>query len=149
MRLANPINGDPMQNLRLLLTTYCLRRKQSILRQVVENITEIVRTLKFTNQERQNYEKIKRDCQNAIQDRLCHVGQQNYGFVFQTIMRLRLFCNLGLMGYTSVGNLDDPSRCTYWEAGVIYKSQKSWGVNMRQGVVYCCVFRAVQGGRCK
>lgn len=116
MRTASLISDDPvagMRNLHLLLARYCLRRKQSILQQVVENKTEIVRIIKFTNHERQNYEKIKRDCHNTVQDQPCHVRQQSYGSDFQTIMKQRLFCNLGPMSCTSGANLDDPWRCSY------------------------------------
>jgi len=140
-----------MRSLHILLTTYCLRRKQAILHQIVKNITEIVRKLEFTDHEHQNYERIKRGCNNAVRDRLCQVGLQSYGSVFQTIMRLRLFCNLGPVACTSVTNLGDPSRCTYCRGQSDLQELEVLGNNYEAGysVLLCvssCPRREMQMG---
>ena len=85
-----------MRNLRLLLTTYCLRRKQSVLPQLVEQRpTEIVRTLNFTSDEQQAYKILQHACSSAHREAVSTIGRKASISRFQSIMRLRLFCNHG------------------------------------------------------
>ncbi|KAF8441249.1 SNF2 family N-terminal domain-containing protein [Terfezia claveryi] len=102
-----------IRNLRLLLTTYCLRRQQSLLPQFIkENQDEIIRMVEFHADERQNYENLKTECNKTIKYAVCkkNVHGQAYFTVLQAILRLRLFCNHGLVDKTSV-DLMDGTQC--------------------------------------
>ena len=120
-QITNPIKtnthsdmGRGMRNLRLLLTTYCLRRKQTCLPQMKDQkLEEIIQHLSFETHEHQEYEDLKVECKNAVDKAIRSVDQQKFFSVFKAIMRLRLFCNHGVaIPSTELGGGDD-SMCTH------------------------------------
>lgn len=94
-----------MRNLRLLLTTYCLCRKQSILPQLMEQkLTENVRTLHLGRNEHLTYKALQQACSSACRKVVSSIEWRQLSIsMFQSIMCCTYFATMGLQWRTLIG----------------------------------------------
>jgi SWI/SNF-related matrix-associated actin-dependent regulator of chromatin subfamily A3 len=120
-------------NLQKLLHSICLRRTKHILPTARYN--DVERLLAFDQDEREDYSRIERQCREALQRAVNgHDGGKAHRTVLETLLSLRLYCNLGRnfdrFKATLEGECEDPevilslleqndkAKCTYCDCEV-------------------------------
>lgn len=94
VRLRQGSDTAEFENLRLILSSICLRRSRSILPN--EGYTTEVRRPTLTAREHEQYQTLEQSCKRAIQ-----IGNKRHGDdrahhrVMEALLRLRMFCNNG------------------------------------------------------
>jgi SWI/SNF-related matrix-associated actin-dependent regulator of chromatin subfamily A3 len=93
-RLTRPATTEDFRNLRILLSSICLRRNKTVLSLPPDN--EQVHYLNFTLKERAEYHRIEHDCRQALDRAVSgHRVKETHQSILETWLRLRLFCNNG------------------------------------------------------
>jgi SWI/SNF-related matrix-associated actin-dependent regulator of chromatin subfamily A3 len=120
-------------NLQKLLHSICLRRTKHILPTARYN--DVERLLAFDQDEREDYNRIERQCREALQRAVNgHDSGKAHRTVLETLLSLRLYCNLGRnldrFKATLEGECEDPevmlslleqndkAKCTYCDCEV-------------------------------
>lgn len=82
------------ENLRLILSSICLRRNRSILPS--KGYTTEIRRPKLTPRERDQYRTLEQSCKRAIQigNKRCSDDKAHH-WIMEALLRLRMFCNNG------------------------------------------------------
>lgn len=94
IELAKGDTGVGYQNLQKLLQSICLRRTKHIL--PTARCTDIERLLHLDHDEREDYTRIARICREALQRAVNgHDVGKAHQTVLETLLSLRLYCNLG------------------------------------------------------
>lgn len=87
-------NSSDYRNLRVLLSSICLRRTKAVL-PMTQSMTYTHR-LNFTTEERDEYSRIERTCKEALDLAVSgHKVKEAHQNVLEILLRLRLFCNNG------------------------------------------------------
>jgi SWI/SNF-related matrix-associated actin-dependent regulator of chromatin subfamily A3 len=99
------------RNLQKLLRSICLRRTKHILSAARYNEVECL--LHFDHDEREDYSRIERSCREALQRAVNgHDSGRAHQTVLETLLSLRLYCNLGRnfnrFDTTLTGECEDP-----------------------------------------
>jgi len=89
------------KNLGTLLRSICLRRTMHVL-ETLPGVTETIRTLELSPQERMQYASINQESRDKIDALTCSGNTRNvYQSFLNAILRLRLLCNHGASGASS------------------------------------------------
>lgn len=92
--LAVPAAKRDFENLRCLLGSICLRRNKGVLQ--MEQSKYHTYPIEFIPEERAQYNKLKRRCQQAIDMAVSgRKAKETHQSVLEALLRLRLFCNNG------------------------------------------------------
>ncbi|KAH7065668.1 SNF2 family N-terminal domain-containing protein [Paraphoma chrysanthemicola] len=82
------------RNLRILLSSICLRRTKAVLPQV--QVSEILHMIDFTTDERAEYTRIEGVCKDALNAAISgQPSKASHLNILEILLRLRLFCNNG------------------------------------------------------
>jgi SWI/SNF-related matrix-associated actin-dependent regulator of chromatin subfamily A3 len=88
---------DKYTNLRLLLSNLCLRRTRTVLSSIPEPIDNVIE-LAFCEDEKREYDDFIIQCQREIGMAVSgRNGKKIHQCVLELLLRLRLFCNHGMM----------------------------------------------------
>ncbi|KAF8247265.1 hypothetical protein K440DRAFT_308066 [Wilcoxina mikolae CBS 423.85] len=121
---ANNLSG--LQNLRMLLSSICLRRTTEVL-QALPDITEEIRVLELSPEERRRYCNITEESKKQIDSLVCAGNAANaYQCILSAILRLRLLCNHGTFDVQETNpNLDSTNLPAPTESSSSMKKEAS------------------------
>ncbi|CAG9987784.1 unnamed protein product [Clonostachys byssicola] len=97
-------------NLRLLLSSMCLRRKQSVIS--LPGVTEVKHEVQFSEREKSAHKAILIACKKSAMASANQPNEKKSAkATLQGILRMRMFCNVGFeVGGSSVGEMSEPDQ---------------------------------------
>jgi SWI/SNF-related matrix-associated actin-dependent regulator of chromatin subfamily A3 len=152
--------SSDFEPLRSLLGSICLRRNKTVLPMSVSS--EYIYKLDFTSEEKLEYDRLSDACLSALNAAMCgHQSEKSHQTVIQAILRLRLFCNNGLLDRNRYnGVLGDPDMafsllqqagdtvCQYCSCDIqsVHESSESGKTSVRARMKLTCKDCAAMNG---